>query len=49
MWVAITTIGLVVAPPFAPLLQSFIGSNPLIGAITVILQAGGYYTISFLG
>lgn len=48
-WVAITTIGLVIAPPFAPIIEHFLNASPVAGAVSIALQAGGYATISYLG
>lgn len=48
-WAAIVTIGLVVSPPFAPIIDHFISASPVAGAVALGIQAGGYATISYLG
>ena len=48
-WVAVTTIGLVIAPPFMPLIQGFIQQSMVAGAFALIIQAGGFFIISYLG
>lgn len=48
-WIAITTIGLVIAPPFMPLVESLITGSIIIGLFSIMLQAGGFYAISYLG
>jgi len=48
-WVAVVTIGLVIAPPFAPLIQHFLHSSFIAGAFAIAVQAGGFAIISYLG
>lgn len=48
-WVAIVTVVLVVAPPLAPPLEALIQSSVIVGLVSVIIQAGGFYTLSYLG
>lgn len=48
-WVALATVGLVLAPPFAPVLSEFIASSQIVGLATVVVQAGGFYALSYLG
>jgi hypothetical protein len=48
-WVAIATIGLVVAPPFMPLLDQLISQSVVAGSVAIALQAGGFAIISYLG
>jgi hypothetical protein len=49
LWVAIATVGLVIAPPFVPTLEATLGSSQMIGLIAVVIQAGGFYSLSYLG
>jgi len=49
VWAAIATIGLVLAPPFSPALQSLITGSTVAGLVALITQAGGYYSLSYLG
>jgi hypothetical protein len=49
MWVAIATIGLVLSPPFVPLLEFLLRSNMIAGSVALVIQAGGFFTISYLG
>ena len=49
MWVAVATLGLVLAPPFAPVIESFIQGSTVVGLVSVIIQAGGFYSLSYLG
>lgn len=48
-WVALATVGLVLAPPFMPALESLIQSSPIPGLVALSIQAGGFYTLSYLG
>lgn len=48
-WVAIATIGLVLTPPFAPALETFLSSSDIIGILSVSVQSGGLYSLSYLG
>lgn len=48
-WTAIATAGLVVAPPFMPIVQDVIQSSTIAGLITLIVQAGGFYALSYQG
>ena len=48
-WTAIVTVGLVVAPPFAPPLEALIQASPIVGLVSVIIQAGGFYALSYEG
>jgi len=47
-WIVIATVALVVAPPFMPVVSEFL-SGDLPGFIALMVQAGGYYTLSYLG
>ncbi|WP_436934095.1 hypothetical protein [Halovenus marina] len=47
-WVAIVTIGLVIAPPFFPLLDALLG-NEFAGLIAVVVQSAGFYALAYLG
>lgn len=49
VWVAVATIGLILAPPFSPMLQSFIQTNAVAGIVALVVQSAGYYTLSYLG
>ena len=48
-WAALATIGLVLAPPFSPAVESLISSSQIAGIIAVVIQAGGFYSLSYLG
>jgi hypothetical protein len=48
-WVAVVTIGLVIAPPFSPLIDAFLNSSVIAGAFAIAIQAGGFFIISYLG
>lgn len=49
LWVAIATVSLVVAPPFVPFLNETIQSTAIVGLVVLVIQAGGFYTLSYLG
>ncbi|MFD1585502.1 hypothetical protein ACFR9U_00790 [Halorientalis brevis] len=48
LWVVVATVGLVIAPPFVPVLSGLL-SNKFAGLIAVVIQAGGYYSLSYVG
>lgn len=48
LWVVIATIGLVIAPPFVPILGGLL-NNTLAALVAVVVQAGGYYSLSYAG
>ena len=48
-WTAIATAGLVVAPPLMPMVESLIQSSALAGLVALIVQAGGFYALSYQG
>ena len=48
-WMVITTVGLVLAPPFVPIVEQFITHNQLVGFLAFSLQSSGYAVISWLG
>lgn len=48
-WAAVATIGLVVAPPFTPMLAELIVSSSIWGIMALVIQSGGFYSISYLG
>jgi hypothetical protein len=48
-WASIVTIGLVLAPPFVPLLETLLQSSLIAGIFAILLQAGGFAIISYLG
>ncbi|AQL43935.1 hypothetical protein BV210_15035 [Halorientalis sp. IM1011] len=47
-WITLATIGLVLFPPFMPLLEGML-SNQIAGLVAVIVQAGGFYSLSYAG
>jgi len=47
-WIALTTIGLVLFPPFFPILDSVL-QHTSAALVSVIIQAGGFYSLSYLG
>ena len=49
VWTAVTTIGLVLAPPFSPALQSLIGGSTVAGIFALVIQSAGFYALSYLG
>lgn len=48
-WVVIATALLVVAPPFVPLLSSFIVGNQIVGFLAFTVQSSGYLAVSWMG
>ena len=48
-WVTAITIVLVLGQPFVPLLDTFLQASPIVGLAALIVQAGGFYTLSYLG
>jgi len=48
-WTAVVTIGLVIFPPFSPLIDQFINTSIVAGAFAIAIQAGGFFIISYLG
>jgi hypothetical protein len=48
MWAVVATVALVVAPPFVPIIQELL-SNDLAGLLAIVVQAGGFYSLSYLG
>ncbi|RXK46602.1 hypothetical protein [Halorientalis pallida] len=48
LWLVVTTFALVIVPPFAPLLNAFLGET-IPGIIAIVIQAGGYYSLSYMG
>ena len=48
-WTAIATIGLVLAPPFTPMLADLITSSSVWGLLALVIQSAGFYSISYLG
>lgn len=49
MWAAIVTFGLVIAPPISPFLDWLIGISVVGGLFAVLIQAGGFAIIAYLG
>lgn len=47
-WVALVTIGLVVAPPFVPALDWLLG-HAIPAAFSVIIATAGFYILAYLG
>lgn len=47
-WAVVATIALVMAPPFVPLLSALLSSK-IAGLVAVIIQAAGFYSLSYLG
>jgi asparagine N-glycosylation enzyme membrane subunit Stt3 len=47
-WLVIATVGLLIAPPFFPVLESTLASTPAALA-ALFIQAGGFVTFSYLG
>jgi len=48
LWVVIATVALVITPPFVPILQTLL-SNKVAGLVAIVIQAGGYYSLSYMG
>lgn len=48
-WVVVATVGLVLVPPFSPAVESVIQQSQIAGLIAVIVQAGGFYSLAYLG
>jgi len=48
-WVTIVTVILVVGQPVMPLLDTIFQSTPIAGLVALILQASGFYVLSYLG
>jgi hypothetical protein len=48
-WVAVARIGLVLAPPFMPVLADLITFHTVAGVVALIVQSAGFYSISYLG
>jgi len=48
IWIVVATVALVLTPPFVPILEQFL-SNDLPAFAALIVQAGGYYALSFTG
>ena len=47
-WLVVATIGLLIAPPFLPLLENSLAAGPAALAALAI-QAGGFVTFSYVG
>jgi hypothetical protein len=47
-WLIVATIGLLIAPPFLPLLQNTLAETPA-GLLALAVQAGGFATFSYVG
>jgi len=47
-WVVAATVGLLIAPPFFPVLESTLAATPAAFA-ALLIQIGGYLTFSWLG
>lgn len=48
-WVVIVTIGLILAPPFVPLISNWMAAEPWLGIVSFLLQTTGYTVVSFMG
>ncbi|CCQ34319.1 hypothetical protein HLRTI_001520 [Halorhabdus tiamatea SARL4B] len=48
-WTVAITVLLVLGQPFVPLLDSILQSSPVVGLVALVIQAGGFYTLSYLG
>lgn len=48
-WSAFATIGLVIAPPFSPAIRALLQTSTIAGLVSLIVQAAGFYTLSYLG
>jgi hypothetical protein len=48
IWIITATVALILAPPFVPVLNEFL-SGDFPGFVALIVQAGGYYSLSFTG
>jgi hypothetical protein len=48
LWLVVATFALVIVPPFAPVLNAFLGET-IPGIIAIFIQAGGYYSLSYMG
>ena len=48
-WAALATLGFVLTPPFMPAVEGLLQSSAVAGLIAVIVQAGGFYSLSYLG
>lgn len=47
-WVALVTVGLVVAHPFVPMLDWLLG-HTIAALIAVVVQAAGFYVLAYIG
>ncbi|MHB9288124.1 hypothetical protein ACKVMT_13925 [Halobacteriales archaeon Cl-PHB] len=47
-YVAIATLGLVVGPPFIPMLDAILGYTGA-GLVALVIQSSGFYALSYLG
>lgn len=48
LWIVIATVGLIISPPFVPILQETLASDP-VNMIAAAVQIGGYVVFSFVG
>lgn len=47
-WAVVATLGLIIAPPFAPVVSDFVNSD--VGAlVSITVQSTGYAVVSWLG
>jgi hypothetical protein len=49
IWIITATVALILAPPFVPILEDLISGGDFPAFIALIIQAGGYYSLSFTG
>ena len=48
-WAAFATIGLVLAPPFSPAIRALLQTSTIAGIVSLVVQAAGFYSLSYLG
>ncbi|WP_324758170.1 hypothetical protein [Haloarcula montana] len=49
IWIITATVALILAPPFVPILEDLVSGGDFPAFIALIIQAGGYYSLSFTG
>lgn len=48
-WVVVVMFGLIVAPPFIPIIDGLIESSVAVGFVALLIQSAGYMLLSWLG
>lgn len=48
IWIVAATVALILVPPFVPVLSEFL-SGDFPAFVALLVQAGGYYSLSFTG